>query len=67
MREAVPETEASWWQPFLIRGTDGIRVGGASRVSIRGKWREQRVKDIGRKGHEGGYSRIAGWEGDLEA
>ena len=53
MGETVTQAESAWWQPFLIGCTDSIRVCGSSRVSIRGEWREERVKDIGGKGHEG--------------
>ena len=65
--EAVAQAEAAGWQALFVRGTYGVGLSGSSRVGIRGKRREQGVKDIGGKGHEGGYSRVAWWEGDLEA
>lgn len=67
VREAVPKTESSWREPFLVGCTNRVRVRGASCVSIGCEWREQRVEDIGRKGHEGGQSGIAWREGQLEA
>lgn len=65
--EAVSQAESAGGQALFIRCTYRVRVGGARRVRVGGQWREQRVEDIGGKGHERGEGRIVGREGELEA
>jgi hypothetical protein len=65
--EAVSETESARREPFLICGADGAVVGDVGGVHIGCQGGDERVEDVGAKGHQGREAGVGVWEGDVEA